>query len=180
MTPGRLALAAACGLAALYAAGLVYEMDFARPGCCGLGWPSTDPVSANRWQAAADPKGGNPAIQRGAALALLGAEPADANAWMRLAWADRLEHGRLTKVGAGALDMSYATRLYGGAADTPWRIGFALNNWSQLTPAGRQSAEAEFRLLPHTGPAWAAMRQVSVRNVRDPAGSAEAARLGLN
>jgi hypothetical protein len=173
-------LAVACGLAALYAAGLVYEMDFARPGCCGLGWPHPDSVAVERWQAAADPHGRNPVIQRGAALTLLAAQPADANAWMRLAWADRLQHGRLTKVGASALDMSYAVKVYGGNGDTPWRLGFALDNWSQLTASGRQSAEQEFKLMPHTAPAWYAMRRVAVRNVRDPAGRAEAARLGLN
>jgi hypothetical protein len=80
-------------------------MDFARPGCCGLGWPHPDPIAAARWQAAADQQGRNPAIQRGAALTLLAAQPADSNAWMRLAWADRLDHGRLTQAGAGALDM---------------------------------------------------------------------------
>jgi len=180
MTPGRLLLAVACGLSALYAAGLVYEMDFARPGCCGLSWPHPDTVAANRWQAAADPQGRNTAIQRGSALTLLAAEPANAGAWMRLAWVDRLEHGRLTKVGASALDMSYALKLYGGNTDSPWRLGFALDNWSQLTPAGRQSAELEFRLIPRTAPGWFTLRRLSAGHVRDPAGRAEAARLGLN
>jgi hypothetical protein len=179
MTPGRLLLAAACGLAALYAAGLVYEMDFARPGCCGLAWPHPDSVAVERWQAAADPRGGNPVLQRGAALTLLAAQPADANAWMRLAWADRARSGRLTKVGASALDMSYAVKVYGGNIDTPWRLGFALDNWSQLTPSGRRSAEQEFGLMPHTSPAWFAMRRLAARNVRDPAGRTEAGRLGL-
>jgi hypothetical protein len=177
MTPGRLALAAACGLAALYAAGLVYEMDFARPGCCGLGWPHPDPVAAARWQAAADPSAVNPAIQRGAALTLLAAEPANANAWMRLAWADRLAHGRLTRAGAGALEMSYLVQLY-SAKDVGWRVAFVLDNWSRIPVEIREDAVREAGFAQNRA-TWGQIVVAVRRGITDPEGRKVAAAMGL-
>jgi hypothetical protein len=176
MTAERTLLAAGCAFGALYAAALLYEMDLSPAGCCALSWPSPDPVAAGRRLAAADPKGRNPAAQRQGALVQLAAAPADADAWMQLAWADWLSHGVLTRAGARALDISYVLRPYAGG-DTLWRVGFALDNWSGLTPETRHAVVGEVKLTPQT-----LRNQISAmaaQGVRDPTGQAEAALLGL-
>ena len=132
---GRFLLLLGAALGTLYAGSLFYEIDFAAAGCCGLAWPTPDPGAAERAMIAADPKGLDAAIQRQAAIKALSARPADAVAWLRLAYADRLAHGRLTDAGAHAVDMSYLTQPYAGS-QTPWRLSFALDNWSRLTPDG--------------------------------------------
>lgn len=177
MTAGRTLLAAGCAFGALYAAALLYEMDFAPAGCCALSWPSPDPVAAGRRLAAVDPKGRNPAAQRQGALVQLASAPADADAWMRLAWADWLGHGVLTRAGARALDMSYVLRPYAGV-DTTWRVGFALDNWSRLTPETQQGVVREVGQAPF-GFQLSQIRSLVAQGVRDPAGQAEAAVLGL-
>jgi hypothetical protein len=178
VTLGRLLLGVGAFVGALYAAGLVYEMDFAPAGCCGLSWPSSDTAAAERRLAAADPKGLDGAAQRKAAVAVLAAAPADVNAWMRLAWADWLEHGVLTRDGAHALDMSYLVKSYAGG-QTVWRIGFALDNWSRLTPEGRRSAVREVEIARADADRWPQVREAVRRGPRDPEGRVEAALLGL-
>lgn len=177
MKPGRIALAVGSALAAAYAAGLVYEIDFAPAGCCGLGWPSRDPAVAQRALIAADPASNDAKAQRRAALAFLAAAPADSTAWMRLAWSDRLEHGFLTPAGVQALAASYLVQPYAGG-QTVWRVGFALDNWSRLDPEAREGALREIRIVRADPDHWRGMR-AAIRSPQDPGGRAEAALLGL-
>jgi hypothetical protein len=174
---GRLLLMLSAALGALYAGGLFYEIDFAAAGCCGLTWPTPDPGAVERAMAAADPKGLNAAVQGQAALSVLSARPAEAVAWLRLAYADRLANGRLTEAGAHAVDMSYLTQPYAGS-QTPWRLGFALDNWSRLSAEGRKDALREVETARNDFERWPAV-QARSRQVRDQSGRMTAALLGL-
>lgn len=176
MTAGRALLAAGCVFGALYAAALVFEMDFAPAGCCGLSWPTPDPVASNRRSAALDPRGQIALVQRRAALDQLAAAPADFDGWLRLAWADWLGRRALTRLGIGALDMSYDLRPYAGI-DTPWRVGFALDNWSRLSPDIQRNVVREVKLAPPYE--VDRISAVAAAGARDPAGRDEAVRLGL-
>ena len=177
MAPARLILLAGAALCAVYAAGLFYEIDFAPGGCCGLTWPTPDPVVAERQVAAADPKGADAAAQRKAALDVLAARPGEPTAWLRLAYADRLAHGQLTAAGARAMDMSYLARPY-IYHQTAWRIGFALDNWSRLTPDGRKGALQEIAIARASGTLGEVAAAVRP-GPADPSGRLAAALLGL-
>jgi hypothetical protein len=178
MMSSRLALAAGAAVFALYGAGLYVEQNLAGTGCCGLTWPSPDPAQAERLMARADPKGTNSAIQRRAAEAVLAARPMESSAWLRLAYADRIEHGRLTDEGRHAVDMSYLVLPYAGAG-TPWRLTFVLDNWTQITPQGRQDALHEIDVLKRDYYIFYATRS-AVQQVLNPAGRMVIVLLGLN
>lgn len=179
LLPRQGLLAAVCGLAALYAAGLVYEMDFSRPGCCGLAWPHRDSAAVARWLAGADTKGRNPAAERRATQALLASEPANAGAWMRLAWAERLAHDHLTEAGAAALDMSYVVRPF-ASGETVWRTDFSLNNWSRLSDETRGEVAREIEIARTDSKHWQALRRAILRGASDPEGRKAATLLGLS
>jgi hypothetical protein len=178
MAPQRLLLMVGAVLGALYAAGLFYEIDLSPPGCCGLSWPTPDPGAAERWVDAADPKGVNAAAQRQAALEVMAARPAEPSAWLRLAYADRLQHGQLTDLGARAVDTSYLVSPYAGHLAT-WRTGFALDNWSRLTQQGRQDAIHEINIARTRPNLWLDMHVMAARARQDPSGRMAAALLGL-
>jgi len=184
MTLGRrlLLLGAACG--ALYGAGLFYEMDLAPAGCCGLSWPVPDPIAAERRLSSADPRGLGAAAQRETALDALRASPGEAIGWTRLAYADRLAHGRLTQAGAQAIETSYLVLPYAGP-QSYWRLAFDFDNWSALTPQGRQDAMAEMRIALRDDNIYlSATRHPPVRNlaktVADPSGRLAAALLAAD
>ena len=178
MAPQRLLLIVGAVLGALYAGGLFYEIDFAPAGCCGLTWPTPDPAAAERRVDAADPKGVNPAAQRQAALEVIAARPAEPSAWLRLAYADRLEHGRLTSVGARAVETSYLVSSYAGYL-APSRVGFALDNWSRLTQQGRAESVHEINIARTNPRLWRQMRIMAARRRQDPSGQMAAVLLGV-
>jgi hypothetical protein len=72
--------------------------------------------------------------------------PYDNSSWLRLAYADRLRHGRLTPQGVALLRRSYDLApidIYAGA----WRISFVLENSQSIPRDVRQSARREFGAL---------------------------------
>ena len=111
--------------AAAYGAGLLLEVELAKPHCCAMTWPSTDPPQAEQIALNADPKALNADLQNQTALAILAGRPGDFAAWLRLAYADRLKHPQLTKTGQYAFETSYLVQPYAGDL-TPLRIAFGL------------------------------------------------------
>ena len=162
---------------AAYGGGLLYEAVAAPAGCCALTWPSPDPMQAERILTQTDPMGKSAAAQALAARAVMAARPGEPSAWMRAAYADRLQHGSLTEAGRRALDTSYLIAPYAGAT-TPWRLAFALDNWANLQPATRLVALQEVKLMDPTT-RLAAGRLIGA-SVHDPSGRLAAALLGLN
>lgn len=183
MTRGRPLIALGCIAAALYAGGLFYEIDFAPEGCCGLTWPTPDPASAERLAATRDPKGLDAAVQRTAAVAVLGANPTEPVGWVRLAYADWLSHGgMMTQTANRALEESYRMAPYNPAA--PLRITFALANWSQLTPDARKRVLKEIELARSDAPRgeearWKELQRAVRQTQLDPSGHMTAVLLGL-
>jgi hypothetical protein len=168
----------AAALIAAYGAGLLYEMVAAPAGCCALTWPNPDPIQAERILAQTDPMGKSGAAQALAARAVLAARPGEPTAWMRVAYADRLQHGRLTDAGRRALAASYLIAPYAGN-QAPWRIGFALDDWTSLPPATRREAIAEINVaLDDEGGVPQATRAAALK-VQDPAGRLAVALLGI-
>jgi hypothetical protein len=168
----------AAALIAAYGAGLLYEMVAAPAGCCALTWPSPDPIQAERILTQTDPMGKSATAQALAARAVLAARPGEPSAWMRAAYADRLQHGRLTDAGRRALDSSYLIAPYAGG-QTPWRIGFALDNWTNLQPATRQEAVQEINVALNDEGGIPEATKAAALKVQDPAGRLTAALLGI-
>jgi hypothetical protein len=135
------AVAALAGLLALYALGLLYEGFVGGRYSGALTWPLVDKTAAER---AYDrlPPGAAPAERAAAAERLIEADPANPESWTAVAYADWGAHGQLTQKGLEALDHSYAVSFF----DRPgavWRVGFALENWADLTPQIRQDVLKE-------------------------------------
>lgn len=170
-------LTCAASLLAVYAAALLCETDFAGHGCCGLTWPSPNPGQAERLVARDDPQGDQAAVQQRAALQTLKARPGDAAGWLRLAYADAVQHGRLTSAGRKAFDTSYLLLPYAGS-DTPWRVVFALDHWGELDDEGRAGVLAELRIMDKDDRVRGLTR-IAARNLRDPTGRMTAVLLGL-
>jgi len=179
LKPARILLTVAAGLGALYAAGLFYEVDFAPAGCCGLAWPGHDPAAAERLAAARDPRGLNAATQHDAAVAVLTARPAEPVAWVRLAYADWLASGGvMTAASERALDQSYQMAPY-AFRQAPFRIAFALANWSGLAPDTRKAVLKEIQAARAQDQIWAEVRAVVRQTPMDPSGRLSAALMGL-
>jgi O-antigen ligase len=75
--------------------------------------------------------------------------PYDTSAMLRLAYIDTLRHGRLTAEGAEQFALSYE-RAPLDQAVASWRIKFALESWSQLTPQTQAAVRREFEALVQT------------------------------
>jgi hypothetical protein len=167
----------AAALVACYGVGLYYEQNFAPAGCCALTWPSSDPGQAQRILNQTDAIGINAAAQRQAAVAILQGRPGDANAWLRLAYADWLDHGgRFSDGGRRALDTSYLITPYGGPF-TAWRIALALSDWSNLSPNTRLDVAKEADIVKTDQ--FAAATRAAAAAIRDPQGHLAAVRMGL-
>ena len=77
--------------------------------------------------------------------------PANATAWLRLAYLDSLQPAGLGQAGRDALVRSYVVAPY-GPDDTAWRLRFALEHWTALDPDLRGRAMAELQLAArHNG-----------------------------
>lgn len=87
----------------------------------------------------------NLALARAETFTALGQSPADDAAWLRLAYIDRLAHGRLTGEGAAWLERSYDVAPFGPETSF-WRVRFAWENWPDLTPELRKQVADEVRV----------------------------------
>ncbi len=179
MTRSRIALTVAAAIAALYGAGLYYEQNLAGPHCCGVTWPTPDPAQAERLMARDDPKGLIPAVQHRTAAAVLAARPMESSAWLRLAYADRLQHGHLTDEGRHAVEMSYLVLPYAGP-QTPWRLGFAFDNWGALSLQARQDAIKEIGIVKTQDTIYVAPTRSMGARSTDPGGRLAASLLLAN
>lgn len=90
--------------------------------------------------------------------------PANATAWLRLAYLDSLGDAGLTAEGDRAVAASYAVAPYGPDA-TPWRLAFTLNHWPELSSGTRASAIEEIGISTTSASRRHLMNQVS-----DPSG----------
>lgn len=103
--------------------------------------------------------------------------PYDTSAWLRLAYVDYLDNGRLTPAGLNDL-----TRSYDLVAIDPfvglWRVRFALENSQALSPALRSSVRAETFALWRNEENQQALRELA-SSISNPAGRLSAA-LWLN
>jgi hypothetical protein len=180
MAPGRgkiLTIAAIAVAAVAYGGVLFYESFLAPAGCCGATWPLTNPMQTGRLLYYGDPSDKNGAKQRVAALAILKARPADVETWLRLAYGDRLIHGRLTAEGANALDVSYSITPFAGPRAV-WRVVFALDNWSAAPDRVKRDALEEIKIIkadPNTK--WALRERAP--GIKDINGRAAAALFGV-
>lgn len=103
--------------------------------------------------------------------------PYDDSSWLRLAYAERLRHGRLTPQGVALLRRSYDLApidIYAGV----WRISFVLENSQSIPRDVRQSARHEFGALWRDYRRRGELLQM-VQTLRSPAGRLSAA-LWLN
>jgi hypothetical protein len=68
--------------------------------------------------------------------------PYDTSAWLRIASADAVRHGRLTAAGVAALSRSYDLIGIDPYVAT-WRTAFALEHWDQLPPDVKAATRSE-------------------------------------
>ena len=68
--------------------------------------------------------------------------PYDTSAWLRIASADAVRHGRLTPTGVAALSRSYDLVGIDPYVAT-WRTAFALEHWDQLPPDVKAATRSE-------------------------------------
>lgn len=96
-------------------------------------------------------------------------ELSPANPWtaLRLAYVEYARTGRLGANGLAALQQSYDVSPYGPQVSR-WRITFAFNHWSELTPSLKQQAASEVRVTHplHPGMVQAAVLKVENRSGR--------------
>jgi hypothetical protein len=152
---------------AIYAAGLLYE-GFIADGYGGLLTLSlVDKMAAQR--AYDGLSAGAPEAERAsAAWRLARADPANPESWNALAYDDWLKNGRLTADGLRDLDHSYALTYLDGSGAV-WRVGFALDHWSDLTPQLRLDVQAEALDALQQQDTNTALAE-RMRSVQDPAG----------
>lgn len=87
------------------------------------------------------------------------------NARLRLAYIDFREHGNLTDQGEHYIAQSYDLAPYDPFAAS-WRVSFALEHWSDLTPATRNAVHNEAIAFLKSGSQVANMRNTlsGIRN----------------
>jgi hypothetical protein len=171
------AIGVAGALGALYGAWLFTESFIAPKDCCGAAWPGPNPMQAERLLNQQDPKDQNGPAQRAAALTILKARPGDVEAWLRLAYADRLIHGRLTAEGENALDVSYSITPYAGARAV-WRTTFVMDNWTTAPDRLKRDAIEEIGIIKSDSTARYELAQ-RTPSITDANGRAAAALFGV-
>ena len=78
-------------------------------------------------------------------------QPADASAWLELAWAASLDDGQLTQDANMAIARSYVLAPMGPEV-TLWRLTFVFDHWASVSPEVRELALAEFKgVYPRRG-----------------------------
>lgn len=128
----------------------------------GLVW--VHDARAERLLAGPHPSVSAQAEARRQTLLSLRSDPANATAWLRLAYLDSLQPNGLGEAGRKALARSYVVAPY-GPDDTEWRLRFAFNHWTALDQDLRKSVLREFELAARHG----AHRSLPTR-LDDPAG----------
>ena len=113
----------------------------------------------------------NLALAKQETWAALNQSPADDAAWLRLAYIDRLAHGRLTGEGTTWLERSYEVAPFGPETSF-WRVRFAWENWDALTPELRRQVADEVRVQWPTRKADYQKMSVAIAN---PSGRLSAA-----
>ena len=172
-----MAIALVAILATGYGAWLFFESFLAPSGCCGAVWPLSNPMQAERLLHRQDPDDRDGAKQRAAGLTIVRARPADVEAWLRLAYADRLIHGRLTAEGANALDVSYSITPYAGPRAV-WRVVFVLDNWTSAPERVKRDTLEEIKIIKSDPESKWELRQ-RTPTVKDPNGRLAAALFGV-
>ncbi len=153
----------------------VVGLSIAVPVTLGLALPQSDVGSAvglapihearaNALAATAATDGNDRAEAVAETRRSLAQAPANATAWLRLAYLHSLGPSGLTTEGDRALAASYAVAPYGPDA-TPWRLAFALNHWPELSNETRQAALEELRVST-----TAQVRRQLLETVSNPAG----------
>jgi hypothetical protein len=141
-----LTIAVATASATILGVWLFFESFLAPAGCCGATAPFPNPMQVGRLAYHQDPDDTNGALQRATALTILKARPGDVETWLRLAYADRLIHNRLTAEGDNALDVSYSLTPYAGPRAV-WRVMFVLDNWTGAPERVRRDALDEIKII---------------------------------
>lgn len=80
----------------------------------------------------------------------LGEFPYDTSSWLRIAYIDQLRHGDLSPVGVAAFARSYDLIAVDPAL-APWRIRFALENWSKIPKELKKAVREEAGALSTHG-----------------------------
>lgn len=137
-------VAAASALGAAYCVGLLYEGFAADRYANLLTAPFVDKPAAERaYNRLA--MNAPTATRVDAARRLIEADPANPESWTAVAYADWMQQRHaLSPTGLAALDRSYEITFF-EPEGAVWRIGFALDNWTALTPTLRQQVLAEAR-----------------------------------
>lgn len=99
--------------------------------------------------------------------------PYDTSSWTRLAYIDRLRHGRLTQTGASALARSYDLVAIDPNVGA-WRIHFALENWDKLPKSLKKSVREEAKAMATDGNGKVKLR-AALDAVKAPTGATLAA-----
>jgi hypothetical protein len=99
--------------------------------------------------------------------------PYDTSAWLRIASADALIHGRLTKTGVTALSRSYDLVGIDPYVAT-WRTAFALEHWHELPAEVKADTRSEAMAV---GRPWTHRKKMlrALASVRNPKGRMTAA-----
>lgn len=165
-------LAAACLVLAAYSFGLLYEGFFAEHYSGLFTYPFVDEPAATR---AYDrlPPGAPIAAREHAARRLIEADPTNSESWNATSYVQSLKAGGMSPAALQSLDRSYAMSFFDRQGSV-WRIGYALDNWADLTPSLRSDVLAEARVALGDrviGPKLSAR----LRNVQGPEGRLAAA-----
>jgi len=160
-------IGSASGLLALYSIGLLHEGFMSDHYSGLLTYPFVDQPAAER---AFDRLDAKTPIARRAAVAqqLVDADPTSPESWNAVAYTDWLAHDGLSPAGVQALDHSYAVSFF----DRPqavWRVTFAAENWSSLTPELRREVMAETKVVLHDPTLGPTLRS-QLNSVETPAG----------
>ncbi len=159
----RSALIVTLGVATVLG-GLAMALPLSRPDAWGLDHPRLAALTEARAVAAAGATPPDLEEAERQTRATLNERPLDAVAWARLAW---IADQRGDAAGSlDALDRSYIAAPYGPEV-TAWRLRFALERWSALTPDLRRQARSELLVARATRPRLIRDLEASVA---DPAG----------
>ncbi|CAN5416648.1 hypothetical protein BH10PSE2_BH10PSE2_10000 [soil metagenome] len=135
--------AAVTGLAAATAAASLIWPGSALAQASGLSWVYESRAAA--LSSAPEPSLSERAAAQLETRASLRSDPANATAWLRLAYLDSLNEGGLGPVGADALQRSYTVAPY-GPDNTRWRLIFAFDHWQAIGAATRAKALEELNV----------------------------------
>jgi hypothetical protein len=167
------AIGACSALLAAYGAGLFYEGYLAKSYSGALTYPFVDRPAAERaYNTLANDA---PLAARDQAVGrLLRADPANARNWTLVSYIDWLHHGqRLSPAGVAAFDRSYTMSPFDPDA-APWRVNFALENWTALSASQRVAVISETSWMFQHDMQTAADLKARLKTIRNPAGRAMA------